>query len=32
MLRTQPLEVALTVIGIALMLALMAVPVLLLWK
>jgi hypothetical protein len=31
-LRTQPLQVALTVIGIALMLALMAVPVLLLWK
>jgi hypothetical protein len=31
-LRTQPLQVALTVIGIALILALMAVPVLLLWK
>jgi len=31
-LRTQPLQVALTVIGIALMLALMAVPVLLMWK
>jgi hypothetical protein len=31
-LRTQPLQVALLVIGIALILALMAVPVLLLWK
>jgi hypothetical protein len=31
-LRTQPLQVALTVIGIALLLALMAIPVLLLWK
>jgi hypothetical protein len=31
-LRTQPLAVVLTVIGIALILALMAVPVLLLWK
>lgn len=31
-LRAQPLRVALTVIGIALMLALMAAPVLLLWK
>jgi hypothetical protein len=31
-LRTQPLQVALTVIGIALLLGLMAVPVLLLWK
>ena len=31
-LRTQPLQVALTVIGVALILALMAVPVLLLWK
>ena len=31
-LRTRPLDVALTVIGIVLMLALMAVPVLLLWK
>ena len=31
-LRTQPLRVALAAIGIALVLALMAVPVLLLWK
>jgi hypothetical protein len=31
-LRTQPLQVALTVIAIALLLGLMAVPVLLLWK
>jgi hypothetical protein len=31
-LRTQPLRVALTVIGIALLLGLMAVPVLLLWQ
>lgn len=31
-LRTQPLQVALTVIGIALVLGLMAVPVLLLWR
>jgi len=31
-LRTQPLGVALTIIAIALILALMAVPVLLLWK
>jgi hypothetical protein len=31
-LRRQPLQVALTVIAIALILALMAVPVLLLWK
>jgi hypothetical protein len=31
-LRTQPLQVALTVIGIALLLGLMAVPVLLLWR
>jgi hypothetical protein len=31
-LRTQPLQIALAVIGIALMLALMAIPVLLLWK
>ena len=31
-LRTQPLRVALTVIGIALVLALTAIPVLLLWK
>ena len=31
-LRTQPLLVALTVIGIALVVGLMAVPVLLLWK
>jgi len=31
-LRARPLDVALTVIGIALLLALMAVPVLLLWK
>jgi hypothetical protein len=31
-LRSEPLRVALTVIGIALVLGLMAVPVLLLWK
>jgi hypothetical protein len=31
-LRTQPLQVALTLIGTALLLGLMAVPVLLLWK
>jgi Family of unknown function (DUF6164) len=31
-LRTQPLRVLLTVMGIALVLTLMAVPVLLLWK
>jgi hypothetical protein len=31
-LRTQPLRVALTAIGIALLLGLMAVPVLLMWK
>jgi hypothetical protein len=31
-LRTQPLRVALTVLGVALLLALMAVPVLLLWQ
>jgi hypothetical protein len=31
-LRAQPLQVALTLIGIALVLALMAVPVLLLWR
>ena len=31
-LRTQPLRIALAAIGIALMLALMAIPVLLLWK
>ena len=31
-LRTRPLQVALTGIGIALLLGLMAVPVLLLWK
>jgi hypothetical protein len=31
-LRTQPLRVALAAIGIALVLALMAVPVLLLWR
>ena len=31
-LRAQPLQVALTVVGIALVLGLMAVPVLLLWK
>jgi len=31
-LRTQPLRVALAAIGIALLLALMAVPVLLLWQ
>jgi len=31
-LRTQPLRVALTAIGIALLLGLMAVPVLLLWQ
>ena len=31
-LRTQPLRVALAVIGVALLLGLMAVPVLLLWR
>ena len=31
-LRTQPLRVALTVIGIALLLALMAAPAMLLWR